>query len=408
MQYTINQLYKHLNQKVYNVYEVFKNFFNEENVDLQTQIAQSRLEVRTKDFLTTKGIVLDSNEDTKYELSDTIISELEEDVSNLIVSIFVWWKEVTVTNENNKSVNIQDLYAKIEVQLDGRIPYESVGFYLNRATYTKDQFLSDYMHSHIQHIPKEDFRYLMPPCLGKGPIKNTIATLKNSYDEIEWMLFCQELSMYVTVESLQGIPWKRLEEIGSNNLLLSHTEYNGTSSIQSYRSFITNDTLKDFIKYYIQHGHLVISYKNGHFTYGMPYFDYILDISNSFIDFYNKKFSKHYKDPSLFYNSGFLVTVKVSNHTFYRITNNFNCDPYLLDSYKGKYVLKFKGKDIYLKIIEKGNDEEILTTIVAHSFAMYILYSILKVINYRYTNKYGTEYKSIKRSSASCKRVLYL
>ena len=64
MQYTINQLYKHLYQKVYNVYEVFKNFFNEENVDLQTQIAQSGLEVKTKNFLTNKGIVLDSANST--------------------------------------------------------------------------------------------------------------------------------------------------------------------------------------------------------------------------------------------------------------------------------------------------------------------------------------------------------
>ena len=33
------------------------------------------------------------------------------------------------------------------------------------------------------------------------------------FDETKWMLFCHELSLYVTVESLEGVPYNHLENV---------------------------------------------------------------------------------------------------------------------------------------------------------------------------------------------------
>ena len=224
MEYTVNQLYQHLFEKPLSIYDTFKGFFGEDFVDMQSKNPSSIKEYLFAKICDEEFIIKGSKEEDfniPFEVSDEQLEELEAVSENKRFIIYVWWPRVTVTNEYDKSVNIQDLYAKIEIQNDGCIPYECCGFRLNRATYTREQFVSDYLHSHIRAIPKNDFTKFMEPCLGTGPIRNTIVTLKNNYDETTWMLFCQELSVYVTVESIIGGPWRRMENIGDTSIDLS-------------------------------------------------------------------------------------------------------------------------------------------------------------------------------------------
>ena len=171
-----------------------------------------------------------------------------------------------MTNENDKSIIIQDLYAKIELDAKGNIPTEDRGFTLNRATYPMEQWVCGYMHSHISNIPKGNLTSFQSPCLGTGPINNTVLELKNNCDSTEWMLFCQELSMYVTVESLRGGPYIRMETIGSKRQSSDYTDFKLTSRsirevIGSYwipqdkREYF-NSIYSGFIPYYLEHGHL--------------------------------------------------------------------------------------------------------------------------------------------------------
>ena len=152
MKYTVNQLYQHLFEKPLSIYEIFKGFFGEDFVDIQTCL---RRELSSfKEYLFAK--ICDESSITKgaaeedynlsFEVTKEQLVELENIVKNKRFIIYVWWPRVTVTNEYNKSVNIQDLYAKVKIQGDGRIPYECNGFRLNRATYTREQFMSNYMH----------------------------------------------------------------------------------------------------------------------------------------------------------------------------------------------------------------------------------------------------------------------
>lgn len=415
MEYTVNQLYQYLFEKPLAIYEIFKGFFGEDFVDIQT--CQGRELSSFKEYLLAKicdeSFMPKEAAEEEYNLSFNItemqLKELKTTLEDKRLIIYVWWPRVTVTNEYNKSVNIQDLYAKIEIQNDGTIPYECNGFRLNRATYTREQFLSNYMHSHINVIPKNNFTQFQIPCLGRGPIISTIGTLKNEYDETTWMLFCQELSMYVTVESISGGPYHRMETIGNVFLNSMYTGYTfNYAGKADFLSQFTNGDLKKFIQYYLKHGHLSLRYMNNVFTWGMPYYEYIIDISNSFIDFYNKYCSTTARNLDSCFSKGILKQVIVADGKFYNEGEYNSFDINNFSEYQNKLVLVFKGKEIRTTIINnEQKSETTLTTVINNNVAMFILQKILRTINFRYKNEHN-KYRRNQEATPACERVLYL
>ena len=411
MQYTINELNNILHKKVNGIYDIFKGFFGESHVDLQLKKELWETNSSIEYFLRTNGLVIPEEErndwETKHEVSDELLDRLKAASESTKVTVYVWFPFLTVTNENDKSVNIQDLYAKVDIQLDGRIPYENTGFLLNRATYTEEQFISDYMFSHIRNIPKDDFTKFMQPCLGHGPIRGTIATLKNDSDDVTWMLFCQELSMYVTVESLVGGPWKRMENIGRT---LRSGLYYGydfkTCDTYSFTRVFSTDQLREFIKYYLQNGHLSISYIDGRYTCGMPYYDYIIDISNAFIDYYNKYLKAGPHRIEYCFIQGLLNNVRVIDGKFYTISTD-SATVSNIDTYQNKLVLRFKGKDILTKIVKESKSEAVNTIVLSQKVAMYILRNIIRTINFRYKNEHNNKTRN-QGPSTACERVCYI
>lgn len=402
MKYTINQLHDILYQRTLEIYDIFKNFFGEEYVDLQV-ISADHVKTIMRDFLSLNHI--QGTDEEGYEMSKRYIDGLVASVEDIKSLIYVWWPAVTVTNENGKSIDIQDLYAKVEVKLNGQIPFEYIGFTLNRATYSARQFESNYMHSHIKEIPKSNLSTFMTPCLGIGPIRDTILTLKSNYDEAIWMLFCEELSLYVTVESLKGGPWKKLENVGASNELLSHTGYNFEKAISEVflREF-TIGNLLGFINYYLKKGHLQLSFINGKFTCSMPYHEYIIDVSNAFIDYFNNHLHTTKEALSKCYTDNLLYSVLYNNGKFYRGGDCISQQS--LDNYQHKFVLRFKGKNIYSRIIAPSNTDVHPTTIINNTFAMFVLKNILRTINYRYRNEYNE--RRDQDPSTAGKRVIYL
>lgn len=143
-------------------------------------------------------------------------------------------------------------------------------------------------------------------------------------------------------------------------------------------------TLKQFIFYYLHNGHLSINYQNGKFKVGMPYFDFMIDISNAFIDFFNQHFTKKEADDC--FDLHILYHTVVANGKFFKPnTSTPNPD---VSGYIGKKVCTFKGQDITLRILEDSSEKPQKSVVLSHGLAMYILNNILKIINYRYTNEY--------------------
>lgn len=386
MRYTLAQLKDVLNEKVFLVYDTFKMFFGETEVDLQGLATDTWVITALIGAL---GHNLSSEEE--FELSQTQFDHIFHSAYNRWKPfILVHWDRVTITNENDKSVEIQELYAKIGISLEGTIPYENHGFLLNRARYSKLQFKSNYMHSHVCSIPKRNFAEFQAPCLGRGPIRDTISSLKNDYDEALWLLFCQELAMYVTVESIAGVPYHRLEEIGSKDKSNLFRGFSSTDNYLYYSEVVThfNRLLNlggEFIPYYLEHGHLLFGFNKGMFDIGMSYYDYIIDISNAFIEWYNKSEFCCNSTTSELYSKYILVKVIAADNKFTIPTEGLQD----ADIYRGKFVCTFKGQPVSLQIDEEAQmDECTLTTLLHHDIAIHILKNILKVLNFRYKNEY--------------------
>lgn len=374
---TITELKHKVFQKVYETYEIFEAFFGSQFVDLQHLPSDDNI----LDVLVNAGVVMaDTSE--QFELSEEQYQTIKDLFSDRKTYILVWWPTVYVKNENNKGIAIRDLYAKIKVTIQGTIPYEYCGFKLTKTTFTSEQFDSGYIHSHVPS------RYGVPsflsPCLGTGPIENTIIELKNTFDEAEWMLFCQELSLYVTVESLQGGPYIRLESVGASQRLSEFSGFTpGIDSNYYFRDPVVDKLINEFIPYYLKYGHLKFDYSEENFCCGLPYYDYIIDISNTFIDYLNKFGNKDIV--STLYGNCILVKAKVKQRMFYRTDSRNNS----YSNYEGQYVLTFKGQSklLHIESREEGEDNENVT-LLAHAVAMTILEKILQVVNFRYYNEH--------------------
>lgn len=392
MLYTINELRQKLFQHVYDVYDIFLNFFGEEHVDLQgIPSEQEILDTLDIEETESEGIY-----ELSYSISEQLLQDLTSNFSNPPYPyILVWWPEVKVTNENDRSVMIQDLYAQIQLTSEGNIPQESPGFLLNRSTYSITQFNEGYVHSHMITMDKETIhlRGFVPPCLGRGPIRETINSLRFNNEETLWMLFCQELALYVTVESLAGIPYRHLEYLGEKSKLLE--EYNEGYSRYHYQDLELfyhsptydkewfNTLLSGFMSYYCKNGHLSFGFINGKYAPGMPAYNFLIDISNTFIEWFNQR--PYQDEVEILFRNKILVYAHVEGGKFYQCTST---NKYGLSMYEGRSMgFSFKGREVSLHIFEDQNEQVETTLLLSYKIAMYILHTILNIINYHYKNE---------------------
>ena len=402
MLYTINDLRKATYPKVYEVYEVFQNYFGEAYTDLQGLPSNEDLLAVSDRF--------DINWDTPVEPTDEMLDVIRW---GFVIKpyILVWWPTVTVTNENDRSVVIKDLYAKIGLTIDGKIPYENHGFQLTRATFSMEQFLSGYIHS---HIPRYSFRANRPPafdspCLGRGPINSTILTLKNNSDELTWMLFCEELARYVTVESLTGIPYFKMEEIGSTHLLNGYSQYDNNSRITDFcdneGEFIQK--LKGFTLWYLQHGHLTFNFDENRFQSGMSYYDFMIDISNAFIEWFNETGDKEALQKLGSYH--IIRDAKVHQGKFYEF-GRMGSSSLNAANFEGKKMFLFKDREVCMHIERSTEDDPFRVILLEHEIAMFILKHILRTINYNYKNEHNKQLGTGGEESPArvSKKVLYV
>ena len=240
------------------------------------------------------------------------------------------------------------------------------------------------MHSHINNIPTSDFTRFQTPCTGSGPINDTISNLNKEFDSDIWRLFCLELSKYVEVESIAGVPYHRLENLSTSNIEAVENVFRVTNRLDYYGISGIKDLIRDFTLHFINQRKLKFNYANGSYSIGMSFIEYMLVISNEFIDWYNKKFNNKevtYSFDSLKRNI-VLKEVIIANNKIYYENSRRNVNLYTV--YNGKRMCTFKGADVLINIVdlneEKGNKSIILNI----NIALYILSKILRVINYRY------------------------
>ena len=414
----IEELYNSLMDKPLRVLSIFNDFFGEDKVDMQgywsldkfkfwmyteplsTYISVGNIDRNDWNIYETQAIT-DLPEDQVEKAVNMLTSTMaKERIGNAKFSnifILVHFPHVRVTNEHDRFVDINHLWAKVKVMYNGTL---NGGFTLNRSEYTMLHISSGYLHSHVSGIPTGDFTQFQNPCTGRGPINGTIGALNRDYDEDIWNMFCLELSKYVTVESVAEGPYKYLEKLGTNNMEVGIDRFITYLSPDYYRHVITPNKFKEFVRYFVNSKKLKFNYVNGSYSIGVSLIEFIVLISNEFIKWYNDQFNKEeltIKFADLKSN-GILKECIIDNEKIYYDRSRDNVNNYA--QYIGKKVCVFKGREITVDItdiaeVRNENKSIILNT---HT-ALYILTTILKVLNYRYGrdkathegNQLGTE-----------------
>lgn len=395
------------------VLEIFNNFYGEERVDMQGFITKSRLKYRLEGMTVYQLFSRAGMEDElplvglnrNEEIVDLELDSLpEESIKKMAEAIssdqlytyiknntsggflLVHFPSVTVTNEYNKSTVVKHLYVKVPISIDGS---ENGVFTMNRSEYTLAELRSGYMHSHASNIPTHDFTKFTHCCLGSGPLGNTQTSLGVTFDEDRWNIFCLELSKYVEVESIAGVPYHKLEQISLNTSKVANTG-RVTEHPNLYLPYPSGENMKelirDFLRYYIENNDLTFSFRNGVYSIGMPFIDYLIKISNSFIEWINK--TPKYQD--IIYRANYNRIISgytVRNGVLYENSNDLSslierCRPYV-----GKEICTFKGRTITVNITDidrQGGDDEHQANLLLPSFASYVLNRILTTLNYRY------------------------
>ena len=398
----IGELYSLLMDKPNQVLAIFNDFFGEDKVDMQGFMSvdelKSWLSVTPISAYNSRGVLGMSMGDyntyssqpltnLRGEVLDLVLNQLCSEIVDTIGDIkfssgfiLVHFPHVRITNEYNRFVDINHLYAKVKVLHNGSM---NGYFSLNRAEYTYLHISSGYMHSHVSTIPTSDFTKFQTPCTGTGPINDTISNLSNEFDSDIWRLFCLELSKYVEVESIAGTPYHRLENLGTSNMGAGENVFRVVNQLR-YEDSIKG-IIKEFVPYFIKQGKLKFNYANGSYSIGMSFTEYILVISNEFIDWYNKKYNNkewRYTFDTL-KRSDVLKEGIIANNKIYYENSRRNVNS--CAAYNGQRMCTFKGKDVLINIVDLNEVKEDNKSIILNTnIALYILSKILRVINYRY------------------------
>lgn len=339
----------------------------------------------------------------KTVVSDSALAKyflpiIKEKIANTMFNnlfILIYFPTVRITNEYDKYVDIKELWLKVPFNWMGK----GKGYFgVNRSNYPLNQFKKGYMHSHVSSIPTEDLEKFQTPCTGRGPINSSLSTLAIGYDEAIWQLLCLELDRYVRVESIDGVPHHRLENIPVSEMGDAKDKF----SMQSLRGVIPRsgifgrEQFKPFIKHLLETKKIRFNYSNGSYGIGMSFIDTVVLISNEFISWYNTEYNKHTFDISYadLVSEGIINECIITNGKVYipRAVRRNHSDDY--QRYVGRKICTFKGREITLTIEGiLSSEEESLnrTRILNLQYIEAIVCSMLRILNYGYGREERSE-----------------
>ena len=366
------------------VLQVFTEYFSEDLVD--------------SDLISCEEIVRRLN---KLILEDAYKNEglpwlitMCDSVVGSQLNVIVRFPRVTVTNEHNNSIDITELYAKVSIDCNF---CEPIVLKMMRTEYSLEQWASGYSHSHISGLCADSGDWKRP-CLGSGPLVDTRdkVTISNiTIDErLEYLgLFCYELDKYVRVESIEGIPYNRLESVGlgDSKIVL------GNNAVDWYYSRGTTKLiLEDFYKYFISEYDFKFSYINGQYIVGESLPRLLMKMSQHFAVWYNKEGYSKYKKSLSDLSVNILVKYKISNEQIYTGDRRINQAYIDAINAENREMLVFKGKPVILRIYGSAKSSSELYLLNANIFDLFYT-RILTIINYEYRNKEEGETSSDKK-----------
>ena len=193
-----------------------------------------------------------------------------------------------------------------------------------------------------------------------------------------------ELARYVTVESIAGVPYYRMECIGRNN---SNKEiiFSDTSCIVSSEiSFIIKEAIRNLINRKV----FTFKYVNNTYSFAANDASLIRLISNEFITIYNKKFNNKELSTNLneLIEYGILIKAVFYKGCFTEEDNNRH------NSYSPSTDVLFTFKNVPVKMNIIDTDTAIKSVYILNVKCINMaIRNILEFINYNYGQEYIKE-----------------
>lgn len=318
--------------------------------------------------------------------SSSFLSDL---LSDEFARVIIRFPKVTVSNEDDKSVDITELYVQVRVTPSGRM-YDD--FTMMRSEYSLIQWLSCYSHSHLPLLDRNRIPRFRTPCLGSGPIRDTSYRLRREPFDIDmWGLFAFELEKYVTQESLNGGPYIRLESIGKGGMITTSLRY-----LDNIGTRISTIDLMEFLRFYCRNNRIPIVFKNGQFMIGCTYLDFIISLSNNFIDWYNMGYAlgHNYCTVNNLIEKDVLRKVIISGNKIYSASTTAIINK--LPDLEGKQLyfnegssapMTFKGEPVKLHIDGQLSVASNCSLLLSDAICSWCLTKILLIINTKYDER---------------------
>lgn len=375
------------------VYEQACEYFGEDRVALQTTEvsvegalqtpnASRRATIAWADLVGSRRSNL-----TAMSLSFEDALSYVETYYNTIYSLYIYWPEVKVTNENDKSVIIQDVFVRIKTSAQGLPFNEPEPFTVLKTSFSKLQWNRRYIHSHVREYSSFGFKHI---CLGSGPIKRTISKLRDFPDDVLALkLFFWELDKVMHVESLTGVPYIRLTSLrdDSSTPIDDVMNHNYEWLNAAIHNGGTEATIYKFLSSFVKAVEIPTAFVDGKYVLACSFIDFTILLTN----YYNKWMRT--------WENAEMRGIRIPNHV-----GSIPMNPYVIkdgklydyyqvrttrirDADKDK-VFTFKEQDFKLKITDGDLEDTSPTYLIDVGIVASVIDFILKAINMALTANY--------------------
>ena len=339
-----------LSDRLCEVFEIFKQQFGEEFIDLQDTEKLPSYSYPTITATTFRDILRDENKCFPYK--DIIIRVPHE----------------TVTNEMGLSTTIYNLFIRLRLTRDGIMCW---GIDYKRSSFTEEQLFSQYIHSHCTRLNWQNISEWHGVCTGSGPINSTMSQLRNGMSPIQlWYGFIAELRQIVRVESLEGGPYIRMESImGPYKPIEQLPRMNGADIFRQRSA----TALKQLLKSYLYSNRLKLGYINNKFCLGCTFVEWLIDFTE-----YAKAWAERNGKTLR------LDDVLIKDNKVFGPGQNFsNSTVRSVEQAIGSVVINFKGVEYKLEKVAQDESRQ-ARKLIRPEIGATIINSMLNTLNYWY------------------------
>ena len=340
-------------------------------------------------------VQIDDNLIPNYKDTDYLISEYDSFI-NTFATIYIYFSEKTVVNENNDRRKIYDGYIRFTIKPNMTL-YSNPAF--TRSSLTIRELKAKYIFSHcpsmslaaLINLSNSGCTTFLPCCFGTGPIRTSMSRLSQVSTETNWKLFFNDLNNYFEVESIEGGPYIYM------------------SRITNPESQFVNFTVDDFVPLSLSENAKTLYYKFIDYLYDNKWFESFEFINdNGFINYSNAFMSSLYEDISKMFfrfieilkeeNSELLPDINnlISEYTciystgvelssYEDIQNYLNQNNTSIEaSFPLPLNFNFKGNPVFLTIKEEESDSD---SNIKKGFNVSLfnrlMYSLTKLLKYK-------------------------